>query len=131
MKSLSYFVLIFVFWSPFCFSEYEFITTNEDLDEIYFIDLSTIDIVENNHKIVQVLINYQNGFLTENGAIAFSTIEENKYDCNKETIENNFIEYYSETNARGEMVFKNDELSEFLVNYDTPEFRIKEKICGN
>ena len=131
MKLTKIIIIIGLFLSTLAHADYEFITTNEDLDEIYFIDLSTLDIVEKNHKIVQVLINYQNGFLTENGAIAFSAIEENKYDCGKETIENNFIEYYSEANARGEMLFKNDELSEFLVNYDTPEFQIKEKICGN
>lgn len=131
MKLTKIIIIIGLFLTTFAHADYEFITTNEDLDEIYFIDLSTLDIVEKNHKIVQVLINYQNGFLTENGAIAFSAIEENKYDCSKETVENNFIEYYSETNARGEMISKNDELSEFIVDYDTPEFRIKEKICGN
>ena len=131
MKLTKIIIIIGLFLSTLAHADYEFITTNEDLDEIYFIDLSTLDIVEKNHKIVQVLINYQNGFLTANGGIAFSAIEENKYDCSKETIENNFIEYYSETNARGEMISKNDELSEFIVDYDTPEFRIKEKICGN
>lgn len=131
MKLTKIIIIIGLFLTTFAHADYEFITTNEDLDEIYFIDLSTLDIIEKNHKIVQVLINYQNGFLTENGAIAFSAIEENKYDCSKETVENNFIEYYSETNARGEMISKNDELSEFIVDYDTPEFRIKEKICGN
>lgn len=131
MKLTKIIIIIGLFLTTFAHADYEFITTNEDLDEIYFIDLSTLDIVEKNHKTVQVLINYQNGFLTENGAIAFSAIEENKYDCSKETVENNFIEYYSETNARGEMISKNDELSEFIVDYDTPEFRIKEKICGN
>lgn len=131
MKLTKIIIIIGLFLSTLAHADYEFITTNEDLDEIYFIDLSTLDIVEKNHKIVQVLINYQNGFLTANGGVAFSAIEENKYDCSKETIENNFIEYYSETNARGEMISKNDELSEFIVDYDTPEFRIKEKICGN
>lgn len=131
MKLTKIIIIIGLFLTTFAHADYEFITTNEDLDEIYFIDLSTLDIIEKNHKIVQVLINYQNGFLTENGAIAFSAIEENKYDCSKETVENNFIEYYSETNAKGDMIFKNDELSEFIVDYDTPEFRIKEKICGN
>jgi hypothetical protein len=131
MKLTKIIIIIGLFLTTFAHADYEFITTNEDLDEIYFIDLSTLDIIEKNHKIVQVLINYQNGFLTANGGIAFSAIEENKYDCSKETVENNFIEYYSETNARGEMISKNDELSEFIVDYDTPEFRIKEKICGN
>lgn len=131
MKLAKIIIIIGLFLTTFARADYEFITTNEDLDEIYFIDLSTLDIVEKNHKIVQVLINYQNGFVTENNAVAFSALEENKYDCNKETVENNFIEYYSESNAKGKMIFKNDELSEFFVDYDTPEYRIKQKICGN
>ena len=128
---MKYFILLInIVFSASAFAEYEFITTNEDLDEIYFIDLSTLDILKDNHKTVQVLINYQNGFITENDSVAFSALEENKYDCTKDTIENNFIEYYSETNARGEMIFKNDELSEFVVDFDSPEYTIKEKICG-
>jgi len=120
MKIFHTISILSIFLTTTAIADYEFITTNEDLDEIYFIDLSTIDIVEKNHKIVQVLINYQNGVVTKNNAVAFSALEENKYDCNKETVENNFIEYYSESNARGRMIFKNDELSEFFVDYDTP-----------
>ncbi|AKO65020.1 hypothetical protein VI34_03645 [Methylophilales bacterium MBRSG12] len=123
-------IFCFTLLSISAHAEFEFVTTNEDLDEIYFIDLSTLDILKNDHKTVQVLINYQNGFITNNSTVAFSALEENIYDCNKDTIENNFIEYYSETNARGDMVYKNDELSEFIVDFDSPEYRIKEKICN-
>jgi len=124
------FLLSLFLFSSIVHAEFEFVTTNEDLDEIYFIDLSTLDILKNNHKTVQVLINYQNGFITNDSSVAFSALEENIYDCSKDTIENNYIEYYSKTNARGDMVFKNDELSEFIVDYDSPEYRIKEKICN-
>ena len=124
------FLLSLFLFSSIVYAEFEFVTTNEDLDEIYFIDLSTLDILKNNHKTVQVLINYQNGFITNDSSVAFSALEENIYDCSKDTIENNYIEYYSKTNARGDMVFKNDELSEFIVDYDSPEYRIKEKICN-
>ena len=124
---LRQFIICLILFSPIVHAEFEFVTTNEDLDEIYFIDLSTLDILKNNHKTVQVLINYQNGFITNNSSVAFSALEENIYDCTKDTIENNFIEYYAETNARGDMVYKNDELSEFIVDFDSPEYRIKEK----
>ena len=127
---LRQFILFLILFSPMAHAEFEFVTTNEDLDEIYFIDLSTLDILKNDHKTVQVLINYQNGFITNNSSVAFSALEENIYDCTKDTIENNFIEYYSETNARGDLVYKNDELSEFIVDFDSPEYRIKEKICN-
>jgi hypothetical protein len=123
-------LLISLFIYSTAYSEFQFITTNADLDEIYYIDISSLDKVENNHKTVKVLINYQNGFMTENGSLAFSAIEENLYDCTKDTVENNFIEYYEKTNGRGDMVFKNDELAELFVNFDTPEYTIKEKICG-
>ena len=74
---MKYFILLInIVFSASAFAEYEFITTNEDLDEIYFIDLSTLDILKDNHKTVQVLINYQNGFITENDSVAFSALEE-------------------------------------------------------
>ena len=74
-------ILCLILFSPMAHAEFEFVTTNEDLDEIYFIDLSTLDILKNNHKTVQVLINYQNGFITNNSSVAFSALEENIYDA--------------------------------------------------
>jgi len=73
---LRQFILFLILFSPMVHAEFEFVTTNEDLDEIYFIDLSTLDILKNDHKTVQVLINYQNGFITNNSSVAFSALEE-------------------------------------------------------
>jgi hypothetical protein len=40
-------ILCLILFSPMSKAEFEFVTTNEDLDEIYFIDLSTLDILKN------------------------------------------------------------------------------------